>query len=296
MKKTIILLLFLCLLPAMAEPIFYFVSRFSSGGLYTLNNTTKVVSKITSGQDFMTISQYGSDKLLVSSYGTRQLFIFNLDGSTARSISLSYYPLGAIEKKDGSGNIYYADYFGSAARLYDVTTNSDSLLHDVTNSRSYGIEQRSNGDLYLTEGDIKKAATNTSIYSGIGSPYWVSMDTSDNFYACYNQSTINKIDANNAVTTWWSDSNITLYNFNYDAVTNAFYGIGSSSGQYNVYKFTTAGVASVYISNISGFYTGGDWHDLIIYNTDVPTIPEPGTMLLLLCSIGIFFFKRKAIL
>ena len=283
MKKSFLLTIitvFFCK-NILATPIFYFTSK---DGLYTLDNGTAEVSKLAVGTHFTSIALYGNNQLLVNDYGSGNggpINIYNLDGTLDKYYLPKKISSGAIEHPDKSGNILYSDYFNSQAWSYDISNDIQTMLGDVSDSRSKGIEARSTGEVYLTKGYIKDISNNSLIYGNGAS--WVSMDSSDNFYASSHWDNINKIDADdNIILDWWKDTNVRLYNFNYDAADSLFYGIGfvKSLSQYNMYQFTQNGAASVCLSNLIGFDSSGGSHDLVIINDGQAstTIPEPSSI------------------
>ena len=284
---VVIVFSFYCISVSAAQPVFYVSidgavhGEASGGGLYKIETDSNTVVRIDQtglpNGDFVDISTYGNNQLMVSKYGAGTIYILNLDGSVAREFTGLSNPISCVEDVNGTGNIYYTDYFDSSLRLYNVTDGTDSLVADFSDRRIMDVAQRSNGNLYVTpwqENIGIRQASNGQVLENNGQTQDINVDAYDNLFRLggYTSGTygngshsVIKLDSDDNESIFWQDSNILLYNFNYSKDEDCYYGIGiDGDSKINIYKFSKEGDATLYQADISGF-TGG-YHGLLAYS------------------------------
>ncbi len=91
---------------------------------------------------------------------------------------------------------------------------------------------------------------------------------------------------------FWADPNIQMYNLFYDNSEDVFYALGETNSIFNIYKISTTGEASVFLSNISGM-PAAYWSRLYVYNDLGTAVPEPLTLFLSSLGIIAMWFRKQ---
>ncbi len=311
-KFSILLYTFISFATAcFASPSIYITTRWTQGGLFKLNMDTSQAERIdtySADHDFTTLGQYGSNHLLAASYaGTNALMIFNEDGSLATEYETVYNSVGAIEKPNSDGDIYYAQYTQATVQLLDIQTGTSTTVRSTGFGYAWQMALRSNGEVYVAEwsGTRMMGIDSGTTISSSGWALFLEADDYGNLYKNNGYNIIQKINQDNTVSTFWSDSNIALYNLAYDHAEDVFYGLAkdNSTGLLNLYQFDLMGNMSLYLSNITGLtggYNGNPpqlYSNMIVLSNDIATvIPEPASLILLaLGGVGILCRKFKSL-
>lgn len=200
--------------------------------------------------------------------------------------------IGAYPDVNGSGDIYYVDYFGSSLHRYNTADGSVSLVADFSDSRTTDVIQRSNGELYVAAwggGEGARRVSTDEVIDNYGLAYAMNVDAYDNIMrlgtpvsGAYGKgaNSIIKMDINHNISVFWQDSTILMHSFNYADKEDCYYGIGvDASDQINIYRFDTSGNATLFQENIQGL-TGGA-HGLLHYsNIEIIDAAGPATLTL----------------